>query len=299
MKLIKLKITPLSSFGTFPKGDMIFGHFANYLFTHSELDSESILLKKYLEDKSPKIIFSDFLPDGYLPKPTLPLNCFGENIDKKEFSKKNWIKIENLQNGKLSSYDSVEFFREKSVTRNSINRLTFTTDDSGPFTPYSTKEIEFLYQPVVYIMYDEKSFDEDRVIEILNQIGCSGFGKKSSIGKGQFEVEIDKSFKGFKTHSQLDLESNYYLTISPTLLNEEQNIKNAYYNLFNRFGKYHSSNTPFKKPLLMCDSGAVVKLQENKEYIGRAINNGVNNPSFVQGYSILVPFDLDCKGVTK
>ena len=126
----------------------------------------------------------------------------------------------------------------------------------------------------------------------LNLIGKVGFGKKGSIGKGHFKVQIDSSFQGFD-----EVESNYYMTLSPTILNKQQYIKEAYYNTFNRFGKYHSSQTPFKKPILMADSGAVVKLDTKRDYIGRGLENGINRQSLVQGYSIVVPFKFDGKGL--
>ena len=43
----------------------------------------------------------------------------------------------------------------------------------------------------------------------------------------------------------------------------------------------------------MADSGAVVKLNSQKQYIGGVIDNGINNPSLVQGYSIVVPFKFE------
>jgi CRISPR type III-A-associated RAMP protein Csm4 len=280
MKILKYKINPLSSFASFPKADMIFGHFASFLFK-----SGDDRLKEYLNEE-PKIIFSDFLPDGFLPKPTLSLNSFGiDDSQKKEFRKKEYISIQNLQSGNLSKCESISFFRKENIIRNHINRNTFSTDDSGVFVPYSTEELVFLYQPVLYIMYDEKYFDESFITQILKIIGRSGFGKKSSIGNGQFEIIIDNSFCGFK-----DMNSDYYMTISPTLLNNQDNIENCYYDTFNRFGKYHSSNQPFKKPLLMANSSAVVKLKNKKKYIGKAIKNG--DKSFVQGYSIAIPFEF-------
>ena len=139
-------------------------------------------------------------------------------------------------------------------------------------------------------MFDEEVFKAEEIVERLNLIGKVGFGKKGSIGKGHFEAEIDKSFEGFD-----EVESEYYLTLSPTILNKQPNIKKAYYNTFNRFGKSHSSQTPFKKPLLMADSGAVVKLETRELYIGRGVDNGINRQSLVQGYSIVVPFEF--KGV--
>lgn len=294
MKLIKVKITPKSSFVTFPKGDTIFGHFAYQTFLEQEQK-----LKNYLIEK-PKIIFSDFLPDGYLPKPTLMLKCFGiQEEEKKDFRLKEWISIESLQSGNLEKCEDINFFKKKINIRNALNRLTFTTDKSGAFAPYDTNEITFLYQPVLYIQYDELSFTQEYILEILNKIGKIGFGKKGSIGKGSFSAKIDEKFNGFKK-----VQSDYYLTLSPTFLHEQkETIALAYYNLFNRFGKYHSTSTPFKKPILMADSGTVLKLIEKLSYIGKAINNGIDKskPSFVQGYSITVPFILDetCLGEKK
>ncbi len=287
MKLIKVKITPHSSFVTFPKGDTIFGHFVY----HSFLNREEIF-ENYLNEK-PKIIFSDILPNGHLYKPTLPLSAFGvDESQKKEFRKKAWISIENLQDGELLEAKELGFFKTDIKIRNSINRVTFSTDDSGVFAPYSIEEISFLEQPIIYVLFDEEYFEKSEILEQLNLIGKVGFGKKGSIGKGHFKAEVDDSFKGFD-----EVESDYYLTLSPTILNKQPNIKKAYYNTFNRFGKSHSRQTPFKKPLLMADSGAVVKLEKNQEYIGRSIDNGINSKSFIQGYSIVVPFIFDDKGL--
>ena len=280
MKLIKVKITPHSSFVTFPKGDTIFGHFAY----HSFLKGEDTF-KNYVQEE-PKIIFSDILPDGYLHKPTLPLKAFNvDESEKKEFRKKSWISIESLQEGKLLEAKELSFYKTEIKVRNSLNRVSFSTDDSGEFAPFSLEEITFLYEPVIYVMFDDDIFNEEEIIERLNLIGKVGFGKKGSIGKGHFSAKLDKGFKGFDK-----VESDYYLTLSPTILNKQANIQKAYYNTFNRYGKSHSSQTPFKKPLLMADSGAVVMLEKSQTYIGRGVDNGISQQSFVQGYSIIVPF---------
>jgi len=279
MKLIKLKITPLSSFSTFPKGDMIFGYFAYILFQRGDKR-----LQNYLNE-NPKIIISDFFPDGYLAKPALPLSSFGiDDTQKKEFRKKNWIKIENLQKGNFE-FEEFSFFSNDLVVKNAINRKTFSTDDSGVFAPYSIEEINFIKQPVCYVMYDENEFSEDEILEIFNIMGSYGFGQKATIGKGQFKAIIEKS--QFK-----DIDSKYYITLSPSLP-----TKKAYYNIFNRFGKYAYSNTPFKKPIVLADSSAVIVSEEKIEYIGKSIDNGIEKPSFIQGYSIVIPFEFDSKGL--
>jgi len=280
MKLIKVKITPHSSFVTFPKGDTIFGHFAY----HSFLKGEDTF-KNYINEK-PKIIFSDILPDGHLYKPTLPLKAFGiDESEKKEFRKKSWIAIADLQSGALLKAKELSFYKSQIKVRNSLNRVTFGTDDSGEFAPFSLEELCFIYQPVIYVLFDEDRLSETNILERLNLIGKVGFGKKGSIGKGHFSAEVDNGFEGFD-----EVKSEFHLTLSPTILNKQPHIKKAYYNTFNRFGKSHSSATPFKKPLLMADSGAVVKLEKSEPYIGRGIANGINHQSLVQGYSIVVPF---------
>lgn len=288
MELIKLKITPLSSFVTFPKGDTLFGHFAYLSFLKKEK-----IFNQYAEDKKPKIIFSDILPDEYFYKPTLPLDAFGvDESEKKEFRKKSWITCEKLQSGALNQATEFSFMKKELKVRNSLNRVSFTTDDSGVFAPYSLEEITFVSQPVIYVLFD-KTFRAKEIEDRLNEMGKNGFGKKGSIGKGHFKAKIDKSFNGFAK-----IASDYYLTLSPTLLHKSKELikdEEVYYNTFNRFGKYHSSSTPFKKPLLMADSGAVVKLKSYQQYIGGAIDNGIGNQSLVQGYSIVVPFEF--KGV--
>jgi len=286
MNLIKVKINPHSSFVTFPKGDTLFGHFAYHTFKE-----DKSIFQNYVEEK-PKIIFSDILPDGYVYKPILPLSAFGvDESEKKEFKKKSWIDLSELKNGikirnkkDFEPYKKLDFYKSEIRVRNALNRVTFATGGEG-FDPFSLEEITFIYQPVIYIMFDN-TFTKEQIIDRLNRIGKVGFGKKGSIGKGHFRAEIDTEFRGFG-----EVESDYYITLSPTLLHKSKDlIEKAYYNTFNRFGKYHSTSTPFKKPLLMADSGAVVKLKSQKQYIGGAIENGINTQSLVQGYSILVPF---------
>jgi CRISPR-associated protein Csm4 len=288
MKLIKLKITPLSSFATFPKGDTLFGHFAYLSFFKNEN-----IFEKYATEKKPKIIFSDILPDNHLYKPTLPLDAFGvDESKKKEFRKKSWISYENLNKGALKEAVELTFMKKKFNVRNTLNRVSFTTDSSGMFAPYGLEESTFVYQPVIYVMFDD-TFTDKEIEKRVNEIGKNGFGKKGSIGKGYFKAKIDKSFEGFQ---KIKTENCYMMTLSPTLLHKSKELiadEEVYYNTFNRFGKYHSSSTPFKKPLLMADSGAVVKLKSYKQYIGGGIDNGIGRQSLVQGFSILVPFEFE------
>jgi len=278
MELLTLKITPLSSFATIPKGDTIFGQILSYLY----LKNDNIF-DNYLKEE-PKLIVSDMMPLGYIYRPTLPLDCF-DTEDKKVLRKKEFISIGDLQNSNLTleSCKNIEYKNSKTVVKNSINRATFTTDGDD-FAPYSNSEITFTKELWMFVLVE--SSIKDKILKVIEEIGKFGFGKEANIGKGNFKVkEIENPIK--------KINSNYYMSISPTIL---QGYKEAYYDTFVRFGKFgldKANDNAFKKPVLMANSGAIIKYDKDIAYFGNAINNGYENkPSFLQGYSIAIPFKL-------
>lgn len=282
MELLTLKITPLSSFATIPKGDTIFGQMLSYLFLKGDSSFENYL------NEEPKLIVSDMMPLGYVYKPTLPLDCFknnGQEVDKKEIRKREYITIENLQKGDLHLCEKVDYFQKETTIKNSINRTTFTTD-SGEFAPYGNIEINFTKQLWMFVLVE--SGIKTKIIDTIGEIGRFGFGKEANTGKGAFDMAvIDYSIE--------DIDTEYFMSISPVLL-KDNNIYKSWYEPFTRFGKFGLDNAhtnAFKKPALMADSATVVKLKENKKYFGTCTDNGTKGkPSFLQGYSIAIPFKL-------
>jgi CRISPR-associated protein Csm4 len=291
MELLTLQIIPLSHFGTIPKGDTIFGQIVAYFFLNKDNTFENYL------DEEPKLIVSDMMPYGYVHKPNLPLKCFKnsnyEGVDKKEIRKKKFISLKNLQKGDLHLCEKVDFFDEFVTIKNSINRTTFTTDGDN-FAPYGINEAIFHKKLWLFILVE--STIKDKVLETLSQIGKFGFGKDGNLGKGNFEI------KPIETPVQKN-DSNYVLSISPIIL-QDTNIAHSWYEPFTRFGKYGLNNAhtnAFKKPTLMADSATVAILKNPKLYFGSCLNNGVENkPSFLQGYSIAIPFklkDISCLNI--
>ncbi len=284
MELLTLKIKPLSSFATLPKGDTIFGQIVAYDF----LDKKDIF-KDYLESE-PKFIVSDMMPLNYVYRPTLPIDCFkspnNKEIDKKESRKCKYISIENLQNGDFYKCEKIDFDLDFSVVKNSINRTTFTTDGDS-FAPFAETETSYLKELWMFVLVDEKI--KQRVLELLKKLGKYGFGKNASIGKGIFEIEqIPNPIK--------DIDTNYYMSLSPTILQDEK-IIDTWYEPFTRFGKFsvgYDDNNCFKTPVLMAQSSAIIKSNfKDLKYFGKSINNGFENkPSFLQGYSISLPIRI-------
>lgn len=281
MELLTIKIKPLSTFATIPKGDTLFGQILSYLFLKNDKTFADYLYEE------PKLIVSDMMPFGYVYKPHLPLDCFANGsheVDKKELRRREFITIENLQNGNLHLCEKVDFQTKNSVVKNSINRTTFTTDGAD-FAPYGNQEIAYSRELWMFVLVDEQI--KDKILQTIQDIGKFGFGKEANTGKGNFEIKVIQT-------PIKELKTGYYMSLSPTIL-DGQSFKNSWYEPFTRFGKFglhHAYENAFKKPVLMANSGAVISSDKPLRYFGKAINNGNIKPSFLQGYSIALPITI-------
>lgn len=291
MKLLSFEITPLADFGSFPKGDMLFSQMLAQSFWQRD-----ITFANYLEEQ-PKLIVSDMMPLGYFYKPTLPFSYFNKLskkekdifLDRKDFKKKTFIKYDYLENGELYKCEEIKFYKKITQGKNSINRLTFTTSE-GDFAPYKEEQISFCSKLWIFLLVDKSI--ELKAIELLKSVGEFGFGKNSSTGKGQFEVKQIKNPFNLKS-------SDYFMSISPMILNQDENIKSCFYEPFTKFGKFHISNeskNTFKRPLLLAQSSAVLEQLKKIDtfYYGSSIDNSSiqDKKSFVQGFSIKIPINI-------
>ncbi|MDY0365874.1 MAG: hypothetical protein RBQ81_08450 [Arcobacteraceae bacterium] len=290
MKLYSTTITPISSFITTLKGDTLFGQLCwaiRYTFGNNRLET---LLKNY--ETNPFLVVSDGFASRYLPKPTMPSNLLGEDSDLKKINRtKVWLTLDDLQNGKYkqakTNKETNSIKKSEATIKNSINYKTFTTDDSGTFSPYAIIEQSISDQDI-YFLIDESQLSLNDFKSALTKLSHMGYGKKASIGKGYFTFDDLKEVKLKKD------KSTSFMTISPVILKDTQ-IKACYYEPFVRFGKHGAelaNNQPFKKPILLADSGAVIVYDEQKSirYIGSSIKGHSNNTNTIhQGYAIVIP----------
>ncbi|MDA3057103.1 hypothetical protein OFN97_05540 [Campylobacter sp. VBCF_05 NA6] len=303
MKLFKAVISPKSSFLTPLKGDTLFGQICwaiSYKFGEKFLND---LLDSY--DTAPFLVVSDAFVSGYLPKPNLPLSMLNEpdfDKNKKEIRKKIWLSLDDLQNGEFQNakkndeiLQNLEKENNKSthssqlIMYNTINRLSFTTGESDEFAPFSLQEFT-ISECDIYFLLDEAKFSKDDLQKTLEFIGKMGYGKKSTIGKGRFEI------CEFIELSTLQSSAKSFMTLSPVVLNCDavKNAKECFYEPFVRFGKHGgdlANSSPFKKPILLADTGAVVVYESEKElkFIGRAVRGiSAHDATLHQGYAIVL-----------
>ncbi len=288
MQLYKTTIVPISNFGTILKGDTLFGQLCwsiRFRFGENKLNE---LLSNY--ESNPFLIVSDGFAKGFLPKPSMPSKLLKENSDEKKTNRKKiWLKIEDLQNGNYKNAKTDEEVRNinklLATVKNSLNYKTFTTDDKGIFSPYSESEIS-LSPKDVYFAISEK-FTQEELHQILHTMSQMGYGKNTTIGKGFFSFSELVKVKKNST-------SKTFVTLSPSSL-ENIVAKDIYYEPFTRFGKHGASlsnKNPFKKPLLLADTGAVVHFeqQQNIDFIGKSIQGHSSHEQTIhQGYAIVIP----------
>jgi CRISPR-associated protein Csm4 len=254
-------------------------------------------------EKEPFIIFSSacYKVDRfwYVPRPALPIYFFGKEegdcfevlSKRKDQKKKKFIKIEEdlkviIDNNRLVNFKGISKFTR---IRNKINRFLFTTGEEG-FAPYEVEEYWFEegIRIALFCLYQEEVIDQEKIVEALDRIGKTGFGKDASLGMGRFKIEEVNELN-------LPEVGEYVYTLSPCLPGEE--VKDGWFLPFIRFGKHGGefaiSRNPFKEPVIMADEGAVFLLQEKREipFIGKGIKGGskVCSNTLTQGFSIILP----------
>lgn len=287
MQLYKITIIPTSNFITPLKGDTLFGQMCwaiRYRYGQERLNE---LLAEY--ETKPFLIVSDGFASGYLPKPTLPSTLLHEDIDNKKQNRKNiWLTLEDLQSGNynkaVTNQEASNNDKSEAVVKNSINYKTFTTGAKG-FDPYAQVEQSLSKKDIYFLCND--NFTKENLSETVTVVSQVGYGKESSTGKGRFDIEGITSI-------QLDNSATTFMAIAPFVAHKIE-CKNIFYEPFTRFGKSgadRANKNPFKKPILMANSGAVIEFDTKKElqYIGKAAKNISTYKDIVhQGYSIVMP----------
>lgn len=311
MQLLHLVIKPLTALGTPFSGDTLFGQLCwalHHLYGDAFLNE---LLMDYTNGK-PFAVVSDAFPEGYLPRPVIPLSRLNiPNIanNRKLLKKKIWLPIDlinkpihSLYKDAISDadiakpYKHAKFSTTTSQPHNSINRLTTTTGEE--FAPYQTSQNWHDPQQTlsIYVLTDVSRLSQKQLIEALTYIGQTGYGRDASIGLGKFNLQSHTETTWTKAATR------YWLTLAPCVPNPDLlDHTETYYHPITRFGRHGDLaaklGNPFKQPILMAQTGALLTTLENKslKFIGLGLG-GVSNPiskvfpkTVHQGYAPVVP----------
>lgn len=319
MKTYRMTLLPKTAFGSPLLGESLFGMLCwNVAYSLGATHLEE-LLAGYLRGR-PFAVISDAFPSGYLPLPALP-NCYWEETDdskRKYMKKKAWISVKELLEGRTSyckwrnisktdgeigeefcpafnSDEKIQSFKVSDmVAHNTIHRLNGTTGKEE-FSPYQCMKIWYQQQVKldVYAVIDESRFTKAELLETMGSIGSFGFGRDASVGLGKFELTSDVE--------EIDISQNFAscLTLASSVLSEVVGVDNkkTFYRQKTHFGRHGAqfavSGKPFKKPILLAQSGAVVSFVEPQSisFLGKGLSGvSVAYPKTVhQGYCPVLP----------
>jgi CRISPR-associated protein Csm4 len=308
MKTLKFTLRPLAPFATPLAGDTLFGHLCWAIREACGERRLAELLEGYT-DGCPFLVVSDGFPGGLLPRPTAPDFVLGLEIDprqRKRARTHRWLPAdgagEPLAHWMKRLADSGA---EKlaMLTQNTINRHTGTTG-TGQFAPRQVDRISFAEgaRLDVYAVLDEARLSAEKLQDLLASIGLHGYGRDATTGLGKFAIEPVNE----QVWPDQDRPHRHWLTLAPCAPDAEMLLtKGCYYLPLTRFGRHGNlaatMASPFKRPLLMIATGALLTAREPACWAvhGRGLG-GVAAPlsklipeTVHQGYAPVVPLRVE------
>ncbi len=222
---------------------------------------------KYLEDK---IFFK--LINGELSESEIIKNY------------RNYTAIKGLLLTK--EYDININYGENIIPNNSINRINSATDI------FYTSGMEFKNIGLFFLIdFNDESY-KPIVKSAIKFLKDRGFGKDISVGKGQFDYEIDEDYS---IESEYNIESSnsiYFINLSRFIPNNDD-LKhiNEYstYEIGSKRGK--SSSNEIRKQVRFFKEGSV--FPNYKEFYGRIVKSGKINPAVEYGFA----YPLKCSNI--
>ena len=304
IKKLKLKSGLLSEL----QSDTIFGHFA-WRFKEQHGDEK---LEEFLElfvNGNPVFTISDglFEKNGevFFPKPLKLTPPKFESktkreriknfIVQKESKSRKLITIEQLNyfmNGQLDEFDkslsktddkTYPKFEQDLRVHVEIDRETFSSKEGQLFTE-NPKYLDKDTSLVVFVkILNKTKWDDLHCEDILKNVFEIGYGKKKSSGYGQFEIvgksEDSNGFEDFNGFEEPN-DANGFITLSQYLPANNDNLKNAYYNINVKYGKFGEEKSnlqnPFKPAMLLMKPGSCFLADKPKDFFGRALKDFVD-----------------------
>jgi CRISPR-associated protein Csm4 len=309
MKTFKFTLRPLTPFGTPVAGDTLFGHFCWAARERNGDRGLAELLDGYVTGH-PFLVVSDGFPAGLLPRPTAPDFALGHAIDparRKRARTHRWLPADRVGErvprwmAELTASDTA---KPLVLTQNTINRYTGTTG-TDQFAPRQVERSFFAesVQLDIYAVFDQARVSAEDLHELFQDIGMHGYGRDATTGLGKFAVE---SLEEHAWPGEDQPPHCHWLTLAPCVPDAEMLLAEGCYFLpLTRFGRHGNlaavQDSPFKRPILMMGTGAVLKAREPAHWVfhgrglgGREAPLSKTIPETVhQGYAPVVPLRLE------
>lgn len=329
MDTFKLTLELRSPLGTPLAADTLFGHLCWGIVYHEGQQALAQFLQQ-MDSPEPPLVISDPLPAGFLPTPSLPapppawmaplaktLGKADKQVDKgewidghdilKKWLKRRWIADDDfaavvdsfgwqdiiqkwMKTGTGKDLPGPPAAKNAPVAHNTINRLTnHTLDEGGLFFQKNT----YHAGNPRYDLWVRSTLPLDRVRQLLEWALEGGYGRDASVGLGHLVI-TDAAPANLPAAKQ----PNAMLTLGPCTPAPDDPTQ-GHWKVLTRFGKLggpwaksddQQNNTPFKYPLLMLETAAVL-FGPPRPFIGRIVHNvhPVRSEVVHYGYALTIP----------
>ena len=305
MRIYKLTIRPLTSFLTPLQSDTIFGHLLWALrYTEGE-DALVAFLNRYHDGEPPLLVSAGF-PEGTLPVPVLQpqpeepeekrgglANAVVGGMLRKALEDDRYLPLpqwrglaqhlsaQRLKELRAEARERLQELKgeeeEHPVTRTAVDRITGSAREGRLFVAEET-----FYGPGRTFDVWHKLDEDDgellgRVMEWWRWVERNGFGRRKSAGHGAFRIKGKGLVEAGEELPQVE-NPNGFVTLSVWVPRQNDPTDVTYRTRVKR-GKLAEAlalPSPWKKPLLMLEPGAVARLKDGvpvREWYGGLVRD--------------------------
>ena len=178
------------------QADTLFGHLC-WVVAYREGEKGLQEFLDPFQKKSPPFLISDGFPTGLLPKPLSAEFCVTDPQERKDLKKTDFVAskdFESISEGKECRPDILPNpYSVYLLPHNKIDRLTYSTSKEGGV--FSLRQI-YIPEINIYLKVISEEW-KNRVVGLFEDLSKVGYGKKKSIGSGQYSLKeiTEISFK--------------------------------------------------------------------------------------------------------
>lgn len=294
------------------RGDTIFGHLCWAIREHEGEPALADFLRRFDEETSPPVVFSDALPKGLLPRPQLPPRDApgaDSTLTEREYDEqKKRKKARFVDRDSLLGDGSVQAAGKRRVSappssayttrgrmHNTINRATFTVnrdDEAGAAGLFAREEYwapapdqrrggteaATAYRDAAcFDLYVESGEPEARLEELLRWTFEAGFGADRSTGYGQIDL-LEHETGGLLAEESSIGSGGWAMALAPFVPGGNVPPKGLRATLFTRYGKlggeYAQLGNPFKYPIVMYETGSAFPAEvRDRRFVGSLVHD--------------------------
>jgi CRISPR-associated protein Csm4 len=306
MTIYRLTIRPLTSFRTPLQSDTIFGHLMWALRYLEGEDALLAFLDRYRTGEPPLLVSAGF-PGDTLPVPVLPSTDENEEDegdsgladqtvkamlrkaleDDRYLPLPQWhelapaLSAERLDDLREEARSQLRRLRvtatRQAITRTAVDRMTGSAREGRLFVSEET----FYVPQRTFDIWHKVLVKDDDMVKRLNQwwdwVRRNGFGRGKSSGHGAFRIVGDGLTEAGGDLSQVE-EPNGFVSLSAWIPRQSDPTDVTYHTRVKRgkLGEAMAIPSPWKKPLLMLEPGAVARLgggESVREWYGRLVED--------------------------